>query len=161
MSYNISCLVRCRKFTHLRYDIFCCHVAKVICTISTSKCALTRFTRKYQWKPHPLGAWNGKLGDREKSCSPYPQDSGFLIILIGLVIYIVGLICRKNLSRVKVVALSTLVSVLSIAILTLLYRWFSLTLASVKSIVTHLIKRCLLAIYQHFSTVKPIHIKGV
>ena len=43
---------------------------------------------------------------------------GFLIILIGLVIYIVGLIRRKNLGRVKLVALITLCSVLSIAIFT-------------------------------------------
>jgi len=42
---------------------------------------------------------------------------GFLIILIGLVIYIIGLIRRKNLGRVKLVALITLCSVLSMAIL--------------------------------------------
>ena len=43
---------------------------------------------------------------------------GFLVILTGLVIFIIGLIRRKNLGRVKLVALITLCSVLSIAILT-------------------------------------------
>ncbi|MGA3094510.1 MAG: hypothetical protein ABSD79_03910 [Dehalococcoidales bacterium] len=42
---------------------------------------------------------------------------GFFIILIGLEIYIIGLICRKNLGRAKLAALITLVSILSIAIL--------------------------------------------
>ena len=42
---------------------------------------------------------------------------GLFIILIGLVIYIIGLIRRKNLGRVKLVALITLCSVLSMAIL--------------------------------------------
>jgi uncharacterized membrane protein YidH (DUF202 family) len=43
---------------------------------------------------------------------------GLFIILIGLDIYVIGLIRRKNLGRVKLVALITLGSVLSIAILT-------------------------------------------
>ena len=43
---------------------------------------------------------------------------GLFIILIGLDIYVIGLIRRKNLGRVKLVALITLCSVLSIAILT-------------------------------------------
>ena len=43
---------------------------------------------------------------------------GFFIILIGLDIFSIGLIRRKNLGRVKLVALITLCSVLSIAILT-------------------------------------------
>ena len=53
--------------------------------------------------------------------SPFGIDTdipGLLIILIGLEIYIIGLIRRKNLGRVKLVALITLCSVLSIAILT-------------------------------------------
>ena len=43
---------------------------------------------------------------------------GFFIILIGLDIFSIGLIRRKNLGRIKLVALITLISVLSIAILT-------------------------------------------
>lgn len=43
---------------------------------------------------------------------------GLFIILIGLEIYIIGLIRRKNLGRVKMVALITLGSVVGIAILT-------------------------------------------
>jgi len=42
---------------------------------------------------------------------------GFSIILIGLVIFIIGLIRRKKLSRVKLALLITLASVLSIPIL--------------------------------------------
>jgi hypothetical protein len=42
---------------------------------------------------------------------------GFFIILIGLEIYTIGLIRRKNLGRVKLVALITLVLVLSLATL--------------------------------------------
>ena len=42
---------------------------------------------------------------------------GLFIILIGLEIYVIGLIRRKNLSRVKLVALITLCSILSITIL--------------------------------------------
>ena len=43
---------------------------------------------------------------------------GFFIILIGLDIFGIGLIRRKNPGRVRLAALITLVSVLSIAILT-------------------------------------------
>lgn len=53
--------------------------------------------------------------------SPFGIDTdipGFFIILIGIEIFSVGLIRRKNLGRVKLVALITLVSVLGIAILT-------------------------------------------
>jgi hypothetical protein len=42
---------------------------------------------------------------------------GFFIILIGLEIFIIGLIRRKDLGRVKLAILITLVSVLSLAIL--------------------------------------------
>ncbi|MGA7678532.1 MAG: hypothetical protein WCA51_09255 [Dehalococcoidia bacterium] len=42
---------------------------------------------------------------------------GFSIVLIGLVIFIIGLIRRKKLSRVKLALLITLASVLSIPIL--------------------------------------------
>ena len=42
---------------------------------------------------------------------------GFSIILIGLVIFIIGIIRRKKLSRVKLALLVTLASVLSIPIL--------------------------------------------
>ena len=42
---------------------------------------------------------------------------GFSIVLIGLVIFIIGLIRRKKLSRVKLALLVTLASVLSIPIL--------------------------------------------
>jgi len=42
---------------------------------------------------------------------------GFSIILIGLVIFIIGLIRRKKLSRVKLALLITLASVLSLPIL--------------------------------------------
>ena len=42
---------------------------------------------------------------------------GFFIILIGLDIFSIGLIRRKNLGRFKLVALIILVSILSIAIL--------------------------------------------
>ncbi len=45
---------------------------------------------------------------------------GLEIILIGLVIYIIGLIRRKKRSRVKLALLVTLVSVLSIPILSLI-----------------------------------------
>ena len=44
---------------------------------------------------------------------------GFSIILIGLVIFIIGIIRRKKLSRVKLALLVTLASVLSIPILSL------------------------------------------
>ena len=44
---------------------------------------------------------------------------GFSIILIGLVFFIIGLIRRKKLSRVKLALLITLASVLSIPILSL------------------------------------------
>ncbi len=53
--------------------------------------------------------------------SPFGIDTdipGFLIILIGLEIFSIGLIRRNNLGKVKLVALITLVSVLGIAILT-------------------------------------------
>jgi hypothetical protein len=45
---------------------------------------------------------------------------GFSIILIGLVIFIIGIIRRKKLSRVKLALLITLASVLSIPILSLI-----------------------------------------
>ena len=45
---------------------------------------------------------------------------GFLIVLIGLVVFIIGLIRRKKLSRVKLALLITLASVLSIPILSLI-----------------------------------------
>ena len=45
---------------------------------------------------------------------------GFSIVLIGLVIFIIGLIRRKKLSRVKLALLITLASVLSIPILSLI-----------------------------------------
>jgi hypothetical protein len=45
---------------------------------------------------------------------------GFTIVLIGLIIYIIGLIRRKKLSRVKLALLIALVSVLSIPILSLI-----------------------------------------
>ncbi len=43
---------------------------------------------------------------------------GFFIILIGLEIFSIGLIRRKNMGKLKLVALISLVSVLGIAILT-------------------------------------------
>jgi len=45
---------------------------------------------------------------------------GFSIILIGLVIFIIGLIRRRKFSRVKLALLITLASVLSIPILSLI-----------------------------------------
>jgi len=45
---------------------------------------------------------------------------GFLIILIGLMIYIIGLIRRKQLHGVKLVALVILASVLGVPILSLI-----------------------------------------
>jgi len=45
---------------------------------------------------------------------------GFEIVLIGLAIYIIGLIRRKKRSRVKLALLVTLVSILSIPILILI-----------------------------------------
>jgi hypothetical protein len=45
---------------------------------------------------------------------------GFLIILIGLVLYVIGLIRRKKPGRVKLALLITLASVLSIPILSLI-----------------------------------------
>ena len=54
------------------------------------------------------------------TCNMDTDIPGFLIVLVGLIIFIIGVIRRKKRSRIKLAALIALISILSIPILILI-----------------------------------------